>query len=382
MFALWILTLGQFIACKGCQENKVQDVDTGLVNEFSNNWGKWLDMDQTPDGNPVIAYYDITHGALGLATGTINGDSVSWEHEEIDGYPDEQGLDSGDRGAYASLAIDDAGTTWVAYYDASLQTLRYGMRSADSDEWTLGVADSGSGGTPDAGLFSDMTFDAQGNPVIVHYDRGRGELRVAHWDGTAFNGEVIDAGEDSEDASGTIPADTGKFASIAIVDDFEYIAYYDAAGANLMLATGTAGNYSTEIVDADGDVGRWTSIEIVNGTAHIAYQDVTDEAVKVASGTPGNWTRAVVDQGKMIGADTAILSSSNGLQVAYQDSYNNDILIATQNGDGWDTQTLGGSTGSGEGALGFHNELIEIDGTSYAATYNFSTEKVWFSAVP
>ena len=29
MFALWLLTLGQFIACKGCQETKVQDIDTG-----------------------------------------------------------------------------------------------------------------------------------------------------------------------------------------------------------------------------------------------------------------------------------------------------------------------------------------------------------------
>ena len=27
MFSLWML--GQFIACKGCQETKVQDIDTG-----------------------------------------------------------------------------------------------------------------------------------------------------------------------------------------------------------------------------------------------------------------------------------------------------------------------------------------------------------------
>ena len=54
MFSLWML--GQFIACKGCQETKVQDIDTGEIVEFSNNWGKWLDMDQTPNGEPVIAY--------------------------------------------------------------------------------------------------------------------------------------------------------------------------------------------------------------------------------------------------------------------------------------------------------------------------------------
>ena len=379
MMSLWILTLGQFIACKGCQDTKVQDIDTGEIVEFSNNWGKWLDMAQTPDGQPIIAYYDITHGALGLATGTLNGTAVSWEHQEIDGYPNEQGLDSGDRGAYASVAVDDAGTTWVAYYDASLQTLRYGMRSTDATEWTLGVADTGGGGTPDAGLFTDMALDAAGNPVIAHYDRGRGELRVTHWNGTAFAGEVIDAGEDAEDASGTIPADTGKFAAIAISEGMEYIAYYDAAGANLMLAKGVAGSYSTEVVDADGDVGRWPSIAVVNGTIHIAYQDVTGESVKLATGTPGDWNRTVVDQGKLVGADTAILNSSSGLMIAYQDSYNNDLKLATQNGDTWNTETLGGVDGAG--ALGFHNELMEIDGTGFVASYNFTTEKVWFSPV-
>ena len=379
MFALWILTLGQFIACKGCQETKVQGIDTGAVEEFSNNWGKWLDMDQTPNGEPVIAYYDVTHGAIGLATGTINSGAVSWSHQEIDGYPNEQGLDQGDRGAYASVAVDNAGTTWVAYYDASLKTLRYGMRADGASEWTLGVADNGSGGSPDAGLFSDIALDSQGYPVVAHYDQGSGALRVAHWDGTAFSGQVVDVGEDSEDESGTLPSNTGKFASIAIVDGFEYIAYYDAAGANLMLASGLPGNYAVEVVDADGDVGRWTSIAVVDGIVHIAYQDVTGEAVKVASGSPGSWTRTVVDGGKMVGADTAILGSTNGLVVAYQDSYNNDILIATQNGDSWNTQTLGGV--DGDGALGFHNELVEVNGTVYAATYNFTTETVWFSSI-
>ena len=39
------------------------------------------------------------------------------------------------------------------------------MRTSDATEWTLGVADNGSGGTPDAGLFSDMALDSQGYPV-------------------------------------------------------------------------------------------------------------------------------------------------------------------------------------------------------------------------
>ena len=58
---------------------------------------------------------------------------------------------------------------------------------------------------------------------------------------------------------------------------------------------------------------------------------------------------------------------------------NNDILIATQNAETWNTQSMGGVDGAG--ALGFHNEFVEVDGTVYAATYNFTTKKVWFSSV-
>jgi hypothetical protein len=377
MLAFWMVTWSHFIACKGCQDTKVSEIDTGLIEEFGNNWGKWLDMDVTPEGQPVIAYYDSTHGALGLATGTLSENGVTWSHEEIDGYPNEQGLDQGDRGAYASLAIDNAGTTWITYYDASLQTLKYATRTTDSTEWTIGVADTGGGGTPDAGLFSDVTLDAQGNPVVAHYDRFRGELRVAHWNGSGFSGEVVDAGVDFDNGTEVIGADTGKFASIAIVEGLEYIAYYDGAAGNLMLAKGLSGSYSTEVVDADGDVGQWTDVEVVNGTVHISYHDVTSNALKLASGLPGNWTKQIVEQGKMIGADTALLNTDSGLLIAYQDAFNNDIKLASQNNSSWNIETLGGT----DAALGFHNTLVDIDGSVYAACYNYTTEKVWFSNI-
>jgi hypothetical protein len=377
MFAFWMMTFSQFVACKGCQETKVNDIDTGNVEGFSNNWGKWLDMTSNADGQPLIAYYDTTHGALGLATGTITDNGVSWTHEEIDGYPNEQGLDEGDRGAYTSMAVDSAGTIWIAYYDAGLKTLRYATRTEDATEWTLGVADTGGGGTPDAGLFTEMALDGTGSPVIVHYDQFRGDLRVAHWDGSRFNGEVVDSGEDYDDGEEVVSADTGKFASIAIVDGLEYISYYDVAAGNLMLAKGIPGGYSTEVVDVEGDVGSWTSMTIDNGTVNISYQDKTNDSVKLATGTPGSWSNQIVEQGKLIGADTALLNTDNGLMVLYQDAYNNDIRLAEENGTTWNTRTLDGV----DSALGFHNQVAIIDGVVYAACYNFTTEKVWFSTV-
>ena len=67
MLAFWMVTLSQFIACKGCQDTKISDIDTGVIEEFGNNWGKWLDMGVTPEGQPVIAYYAVLW-CVGLAT--------------------------------------------------------------------------------------------------------------------------------------------------------------------------------------------------------------------------------------------------------------------------------------------------------------------------
>ena len=123
----------------------------------------------------------------------------------------------------------------------------------------------------------------------LYTDRFRGELRVAHWDGSSFSGEVVDVGTDYDNGTEVIGADTGKFASITIVEGMEYISYYDVAAGNLMLAKGLPGSYSTEVIDADGDVGQWTDIEVVSGTVHISYHDVTSNALKLASDCR-NWT--------------------------------------------------------------------------------------------
>ena len=55
-------------------------------------------MDQTPSDEPVMAYYDITWGYR-ISNGTLDGGRRRAGHtKEIDGYPNEQGLDQGDRG--------------------------------------------------------------------------------------------------------------------------------------------------------------------------------------------------------------------------------------------------------------------------------------------
>ena len=124
-----------------------------------------------PDGSPALAYYDNTRGAIGFAIGVVADDgSASWTHEEVDGYISDQGLDVGDRGKYAAMRVNDAGEVWAAYYDVGNKALRYALRSAADGTWTSGLADSGGGATPNAGLFAHMALDASGFPVIAHHD--------------------------------------------------------------------------------------------------------------------------------------------------------------------------------------------------------------------
>ena len=84
----------------GCsQEYNFPSFDNKVV-EPPKDFGSWLSMDTAPDNKRIaIAYYDRSNTALGFAVGTPQADgSVSWKHEEVDGYADSEGLDRGDKG--------------------------------------------------------------------------------------------------------------------------------------------------------------------------------------------------------------------------------------------------------------------------------------------
>ena len=377
------------LACNGCscskQETNIKDIP---VEEevFKSGWGKWLDMDQCTTGEVLLAYYDVSQGGLGLAIGKTGEEEISWSHQEIDGYPNEQGLDEGDRGLYASLAVDASDRIWISYYDAGLKYLRFATKARAEEEWTVGMADAGSGSSGHAGLWSSITLDGDGQPIIAHYDVNAAALRVAHSNGSGgFTAETVDEGEDYDPSGGDtaaeegeiIPANVGEYAAITFDNGVEYIAYYDRAHGDLKIAWGTAGSYSIEAVDSEGNVGQWPSIVIDSGTVYISYHDLDNSQLKLASGQPGNWSFDVIDKGQAIGADSDIIATASGLQVAYHDAYNNDIKLAKQSADGsWSTQVL-----ESDGALGFHNALVEIGDSVYAASYNFGEEVVWFSPV-
>lgn len=374
-----LITLLSLFACKSCHDNqiinqdKIQE-DSGLGNAFDNDWGSWLAMDLLSDGTTAIAYYDKTDGGIGYATEVDS----EWIHEPVDGYKDDQGLDQGDRGKYIDMVVASGDVVWLSYYDINLKNLRYATYDPSTSEWTNGLADSGGGSSPDAGLFTSIALDSSQNPVIAHYDQYKGELRVATWNGSAFDGTVVDEGEDAVDVNGeTVDSNTGAFTSIAIDGGTTYISYYDQAAGDLRLAINDGSGWTMEVVDSEGDVGQWSSLLVESGSAHIAYHDVSNQNLKYASGTSGNFTIETVDEAPYSGADTDLIKIGDDIHIVYFDGQNNDLKLASLVGGEWSTETVAGE----DSAVGYHNELVNKNGAPYVGCYNFTSQTPWFSSL-
>ncbi len=345
--------------------------------------GAWLGMDVMPDGAPAVSFYDRDKGGLGFAIGTISADGVEWDAVEVDGFPDSEGLNPGDRGTYSSLAVDSAGMAWIAFRDGSNGALRYANRSADGSTWDVGVADSGSGASSDAGEWTSIALDANEYPVIAHYDVANAALRVVHWDGSSFSAETVDQGMDGVDAEGeVVDADVGKYAKIMIHNGIEYIAYYDAANGDLKLATGTTGNYTIETVldsynfEANGDVGAWPSMALdANGNMMIACQDVGNENLLLISTDNEGWLTEIVDDGMNRGADTSIVMIDGSPVIYSFNGYDNDLQVSTATTNGWDNSYVAGD----DAAVGFHIETIDSANGLYVASYDYTNGQIWFS---
>jgi hypothetical protein len=388
---LFLLAGTLFVAGCQCNNDPVTDDTSPPDAPPEADRGQWLSMGVLADGSPVASYYDREKDALGVAFGSIDAGAATWRYEEVDGFQDASGIDTGDRGMYSSLAVAPGDVIWVVYYDAGNGNLRYARRHNSASGrnvepggvWTTGVADTGGGSRPDAGLWASMALDADGKPVVAHYDAGKQQLRVVRWDGESWGSQVVIEGQEynpGDSGDPTKPADIGKFADLAIAaDGTEYIAYYDDAWSRLMLAVGGAGGFEQYVVAESADVGQWPSLLVTDdGTVHIAYHDVANQDLAYAFGTPGSFTHGRVDEGELVGADTEIFMNGDLLSILYFDGYNNDMKLATLANGTWTTATLAGDDGTG---LGYHNELIVSNGTYFAGCYDYTNRSIWLGAI-
>lgn len=346
---------------------------------LENDHGQWLSMDVGPNESLVVSYYDRTRGAVGFAVGAPQEDGeVWWTHEQVDGYPDRQGLDPGDLGWFTSIAVAPSGRVWVAYHDQGNGSLRAAYR--DGGAWTAELADAGSGLSPDAGQWASLALDADGNPVVAHHDAAAGTLRISRRsaEGT-WSTEVAATGTPGVDGEGgAVPANVGRFARLLIANGVEYVAFYDAAHGDLRLIEGFSGAWTSTVIDEAGDVGQWPSLWLDGERLLVAYHDVTNQDLKLARRVGGGaFTTEVLDSDELVGADTEVfVDQTGGIGVVYFDGQFNDMRV-TRDVAGFETSVLGG-----DGlAVGYHNEVAFAGGKWWVASYDYTNRRIFAQAL-
>ena len=377
-----VLPLLPILIAAGCSCNQDYAFPKANLVSFDapENFGAWLSLDATPGGNQIaMAYYDIADGALGFAVGTPQPDgTVLWAHEPVDGYKGDDGLDRSNRGKYASMKVADDGTVWIAYHDVDQGGLYVSQRRGGPGSWSEPEkVDIGGGMAPSAGEWASLALDADNHPVIAHHDGGTGTLRLTRFDGTDWSSSEIFAGDDFVGVGDTgeeftVDSNVGTYARLLIDDGTEYIAFYDATFKTLNLLEGAAGAYTHTVVDQTGDAGQWPSMWTDGSQLKIAYHDVGNQDLVIATRAAGVWSRETVDNGDYRGADTEIFMRDGKISVTYFDGFNNNQVLATNDG-GWVQQTIGGD----DAAVGFHNEVVEINGVYWLASYDYTNQTLF-----
>ena len=275
-------------------------------------------------GRPAISYYHAASGDLRFVR-AANPEGSSWPSSNVvrvDGETENVGW-------HTSLAVV-GGVPAISYYAPNAGELRYAWASdAEGTTWPASnmVVVDGSG-APDRGRHSSL-IELGGKPAIAYHDATTADLVFAYLSGPdpAVPANWTKITIDSADA-------VGEFASLAIVDGVPAIAYYDSTNGNLKFtrASNAAGSAwpPGNIVVADGspaDTGQFASLAVISGRPAIGYHDATNGNLNFvwasdAQGTawPAGNIVMVAGASSQMGSHTSMAEVNGVPGIAFHDS--------------------------------------------------------------
>ncbi|HYO09137.1 MAG TPA: S8 family serine peptidase [Tepidisphaeraceae bacterium] len=260
------------------------------------------------------------------------------------------------------LAYDANGVLHMAYYDSVERTLMYVTRGSDR---AISAPQRIDASGNDVGGYCSVAVDNFARPSVAYFDGTAGDLRFAHFDGTKWNVQTVDA-------RGSV----GLYPSLAYDhQDRPVISYFHKTRGDLRVARfdGTAWNIVT--VDSKNIVGRSTDLTVNGKTGElaVAYDDSSFGRLKLARNAGQGWTRGVVDGVTRGVTHTSVaFDTFDRPAVSYYDIYNADLKFAAFNGSSWDVQRL-----ANKAAQGLYTQLaFGSDGKANIFYYNRKSNAV------
>lgn len=336
----------------------------------------------------LISYYDVTNGALKLATGGPGG----WDTHTVD--------DQGDSGRYSSLVITPAGVPVIAYLrieastatpgqvDSSVMVATANIASpAGPTDWTItqvatgpmacrpeyceagttclasgqcvtptsDCADScGSGNAcfngscsetiprgfvedlpPALGLYTSLAVDPTGGLALVYYDRSAGNVHGVRFDGAAWGTPFL---IDGYGAMQDFVGDCGMGADVAV----------DSAGL-----------WHVAYIDGTEETLRYAQVQSTGA--------LVDDPEVVDDGSTLDGATRHTDGRHIVGDDASIVVLEGGaVRIAYQDSTIQDLVVAVRppGGGAWAIAHV-----DRDGSTGYWVDQEVFGTTSYLTTW-------------
>ncbi len=249
--------------------------------------GSFVSLDTDLNGTPHVSYVNATWDQLNHA---------KWNIAASSGVTNT--VDFFDVGGNTSIAIDGLSAfgnpkPGISYFDFVQETLRYAYQTPFEVWQNIPIASLGNPADSEPILepYSALDFDNLGYPHIAFYDEINGDLRYAYFDGSEWIGEddllnpplILDSA-----------GDVGRNVSLVIdqSNNNRHLCYYDTTNGDLKYAYYNGISWFFDIVDgydADpaqaGDKGLFCSIDLNRiGQPGISYYDASNTDLKFATG--------------------------------------------------------------------------------------------------
>ena len=334
------------IGC-GCQPTAEEPETPAPTPEPDHDRGYYLDMDMDSQGRVWLAFQDALDTGNALVAARGSGDPIEFSYFSVDGHGEVvNGILQGayDAGNYSTIAVDASDRAHVAHWNKDTDQLMYAVLSGES----FAPATVG-----DGGRFASIGIIDGTSPIVSYYNGH--ELKVSVKE-NAWSHEVVDEGTAPEVPEGEpeILPDVGRYSDLMVASDGTvYVAYYDAANGDLLVASGGPGDWTIETWYAEGDVGAWPSLSEHGGDIWVAFQDLDNRDLLVGRRVADALDVTVVDDSGFVGADGSVAWVGDTMAVMYHDGVNNDAKLAVNDGTDW---TI--TTHMADGAVGFFNTIL------------------------